>query len=233
MTLAKIFLVCIAYSAWLLPASSVHLTAHPSLNQSSQGQSSQQQASQDQAQSQSTPAGAPTQTPTGSQTQTPPAPANNSGQQKPATSRLRRHKKKAAVSAPVDCPPANSASTDSTDAAAKATPPSKTAPGNCPPSKTVVPEGGTTEPSIQLIGGNKGAEQSSHQRSTTDQLLGATEDNLKKVAGRQLSSSQQEMVNQIQQFMQQSKAAVTEGDMERGHNLALKAHLLSDELVKP
>jgi len=110
---------------------------------------------------------------------------------------------------------------------------SNTSSGNCPPAKTVVPEGGTTEPSIQLIGGVKGAEQGSQQRSTTEQLLESTEDNLKKVAGRQLSASQQEMVNQIQQFIQQSKAAVATGDVGRGHNLAQKAHLLSDELVKP
>jgi hypothetical protein len=71
-----------------------------------------------------------------------------------------------------------------------------------------------------------------HQ-SSTNQLTAATEENLKKIAGRQLSSSQQEMVTQIKQFMMQSKAAVAAGDPERGHNLALKAHLLSDELVKP
>jgi hypothetical protein len=33
--------------------------------------------------------------------------------------------------------------------------------------------------------------------------------------------------------MEQSKAAVAAGDLERGHKLALKAQLLSDELVKP
>jgi hypothetical protein len=102
---------------------------------------------------------------------------------------------------------------------------------NCPPLKTVVHDGGTSEPAIQLVGGKN--EQASQQRSTTDQLLGSTEDNLKKVAGRELNPSQQEMVNQIQQFIEQSKAAVSAGDLARGHNLALKAHLLSDELVKP
>jgi hypothetical protein len=33
--------------------------------------------------------------------------------------------------------------------------------------------------------------------------------------------------------MEQSKKAVAEGDADRAHNLALKAHLLSDELLKP
>ncbi len=60
-----------------------------------------------------------------------------------------------------------------------------------------------------------------------------TEENLKKVAGRPLSPSQQEMVSQIKLFMDQSKTAISAGDVERGRNLALKAHLLSDELVKP
>src|SRR5205807_2354322 len=103
---------------------------------------------------------------------------------------------------------------------------------NCPPSKTVVREGGTTESTIQLVGGKR-AEQTSQQRSTTDQLLESTEDNLKKVVGQRLSSSQQELVNQIKDFIQQSKAAVSAGDVERGSTLAKKAHLLSDELVKP
>jgi hypothetical protein len=33
--------------------------------------------------------------------------------------------------------------------------------------------------------------------------------------------------------MEQSKAAIAEGDVERGHDLAMKARLLSDELIKP
>jgi hypothetical protein len=33
--------------------------------------------------------------------------------------------------------------------------------------------------------------------------------------------------------MDQSKAAVADGDLDRGHNLAMKARLLSDELVNP
>jgi hypothetical protein len=82
------------------------------------------------------------------------------------------------------------------------------------------------------VGGPGGA-QASQQRDTTDQLLGSVESDLKKVEGRQLNSSQQEMMTQIQQFIEQSKAAVAVGDMERGHNLAMKAHLLSAELVKP
>jgi hypothetical protein len=56
---------------------------------------------------------------------------------------------------------------------------------------------------------------------------------LKKIAGTQLTANQQDMVNQIHQFMDQSKSAVTAGDLERARTLAWKAQLLSEELVSP
>jgi hypothetical protein len=85
---------------------------------------------------------------------------------------------------------------------------------------------------VQLKG-DATAEQASQERSTTGQLTAATEENLKKIAGHQLSSSQQDTVNQIRDFLEQSRKAIAAGDLERSHNLAMKARLLSDELVKP
>jgi hypothetical protein len=108
----------------------------------------------------------------------------------------------------------------------------KTAPLKpCPPPKKVVRNGGSDDPKIELLGGTL-AQQASNERST-EQITAATEENLKKLAGRQLTASEQESEIQIRQFMQQSKAAVASGDPDRGRNLALKAKLLSDELVKP
>jgi hypothetical protein len=101
----------------------------------------------------------------------------------------------------------------------------------CPPPKKVVRNGGSSQPAIQITGGTT-AEQAVHQRSTA-QLTAATEENLKQMEGRDLNSDQQELKDQIKQFMAQSKTAVAAGDLERGHDLALKAHLLSDELLKP
>jgi hypothetical protein len=102
----------------------------------------------------------------------------------------------------------------------------------CHPAKKVVRNGGVSEPAVQLKGG-RSAEQASHERDTTDQLLASTEGQLKKTEGQKLNSNQQEVVDQIHQFMDQSKAAVATGDLERARNLALKARLLSDELVSP
>jgi hypothetical protein len=101
----------------------------------------------------------------------------------------------------------------------------------CPPPKKVIRNGGSNEPAEQLTGGTQ-AQQASQQRST-EELTTATEENLKKIAGLQLDPSQQDLVKQIKQFMEQSKAAVAAGDLDGGRNFAQKAHLLSEELVKP
>jgi hypothetical protein len=105
------------------------------------------------------------------------------------------------------------------------------APANpCPPQKKIVKDGGMAEPTVQR---KSDTQNTPDQVSTTEQLRATTEDNLKKIAGRELNASQQQTVDQIKLFMDQSKAAVAEGDLERGHNLAMKARLLSDELASP
>jgi hypothetical protein len=162
-------------------------------------------------------AGAPAQTP--------------SGQHPPITAKRPRHKKKVIAS---DCNIATGSSPavpGNVAGSAQNSGTSSTA-ADCPPSKVIVRHGGTSEPSIQLAGGAAGG-QTSHQRDTANQMLETTDANLKKIAGRQLSSSEQDMVNQIRQFMAQSKAAVDSGDLERARTLAWKAQLLSEELVKP
>jgi hypothetical protein len=49
---------------------------------------------------------------------------------------------------------------------------------------------------------------------------------------RSLSNDEQAMVAHIRSYMKQSQNATGDGDLERAYNLALKARLLSDELVK-
>jgi hypothetical protein len=102
----------------------------------------------------------------------------------------------------------------------------------CPPAKVIVHDGGTSEPTVQLTR-DAAIGPASPQAGKTDQLLGSTEENLKKLSGHQLSASQKEMVSQIRQYMEQSKTATASGDVERGRSLALKANLLSQELAKP
>ena len=131
-----------------------------------------------------------------------------------------RHHKRAKKATDCDAPPATASTTGT---------PAASAPGtNCPPSKIVVNNGSTAEPSIQLTGTD-----APRQNDTTAQSLATTEDNLKKISALNLTASQQEMVGQIRQFVDQSKAAVAAGDAGRAHTLALKAQALAEELTKP
>jgi outer membrane biosynthesis protein TonB len=70
-----------------------------------------------------------------------------------------------------------------------------------------------------------------HQRVDTQQLLDSTETTLRGL-NRSLSDDEQAVVAHIRSYMQQSKNATSDGDLERAYNLAVKAHLLSDGLVK-
>ena len=124
-------------------------------------------------------------------------------------------------------PPAATGSAPADGKSAAATPPS-----NCPPPKIVVRQGGTTEPSIQLAGGAVG-NQAAQQRETANRILKSAEDNLTRIAGRQLSPNQQEMVNQIHQFIEQSRSAIAAGELERARTLASKAQQLSQDLAQP
>jgi hypothetical protein len=97
--------------------------------------------------------------------------------------------------------------------------------------KTTVPDGGTTEPNVNLSPAVS-SEQASHQTEATKQLLASSEANLKKISGRPLSANQKDTVKQIQSYMDQAKEAAVGGEVQRAYNLAVKANLLSAELTK-
>jgi hypothetical protein len=99
------------------------------------------------------------------------------------------------------------------------------------PRRIVVHEGGVSEPSAQLAPGMS-PEQASHQRQNAEQLLAGTEANLKQLAGRSLTSGEQETLGQIHNYMEGARSALQDGDTQRARTLARKAHLLSDDLVK-
>ena len=99
------------------------------------------------------------------------------------------------------------------------------------PKKKVVRNGSTADPVVQLAP-SVTDQQASQERQSTAQLLAATNANLTKISARQLTSSQQDLVNQIHTYMQQAKTAETAGDLQRARNLAFKAQLLSDEVLR-
>jgi outer membrane biosynthesis protein TonB len=68
-------------------------------------------------------------------------------------------------------------------------------------------------------------------QTSTDQLLQGAEANLNGIT-RTLSKDEEAMRAQIREFIKQSRTATTENDPARAHTLAVKARLLSDELVR-
>jgi hypothetical protein len=99
------------------------------------------------------------------------------------------------------------------------------------PPKRVIHNGSTTEPSVQITP-SLPQQQADTQQQKTNSLLNTTEENLRSISGNQLTDSQEEMVKQIRMFVEQAKTAQSAGDLERANNLATKAQLLSEELVK-
>jgi hypothetical protein len=97
--------------------------------------------------------------------------------------------------------------------------------------KVVVRDGGTKDPVIQLTP-TMTKQQASEKLNKAKQLLTTTESNLKQISNKQLAPADQETLKQIRTYMAQARTAVDQGDVEAAHNLALKAQLLSDDLVK-
>jgi outer membrane biosynthesis protein TonB len=68
-------------------------------------------------------------------------------------------------------------------------------------------------------------------RTTTNDIRVA-ERNLQVAYGRQLNASQNDLVGKIAGFLAQAHEAIRTGDWVRAQNLAQKAQVLSDELIK-
>jgi hypothetical protein len=96
--------------------------------------------------------------------------------------------------------------------------------------RVVVRNGSTDATGGRLAPGFSGSDEVD-QRQTIAKLQQLTDVNLKSISNRKLSSDQQDTVRQIGFFMEQSRQATQQGDLVRARSLALKAHLLSDELI--
>jgi hypothetical protein len=97
--------------------------------------------------------------------------------------------------------------------------------------KTVVPEGGAKEPPAQIAPG-LAPDEAKRDRHEAEQWLSSTDSQLKELATRQLSEPRQEVVIQVRNYQLEARAALKENDLRRAHTLALKAHLLADDMVK-
>ena len=150
-----------------------------------------------------------------------PAPAETQPEKTEAAEKPQPKKKPKKAAAP----PASTQGQQPTQASAPA-------PAPAPPktSKLIIQEGNSPNSQGQLAAG-VGLEDPSAHKQTTEELLQSTQANLNTI-NRPLSPEEQAIVAQIKDYMAQSRKATADSDNVRAHNLALKAHLLSDELVK-
>jgi hypothetical protein len=121
--------------------------------------------------------------------------------------------------------------TGSTGGKAISTHPKAVSTGGEAPKKTVVRQGGVAEPSAQIVTDMDLAE-AARRREDSERLLNLADENLKRLVERALTEQQQETVSQIDRYITVARSALKEGDISRGHTLALKANLLAVDLVK-
>jgi hypothetical protein len=95
----------------------------------------------------------------------------------------------------------------------------------------IIHEGGTADANA-LLSPSLTLDQASSQIQKTTELLNSAERNLQKISTRKLNPDQQAMLDQVHTYLQQAKDALNRGDLQRGHNLALKANLLADDLAR-
>jgi hypothetical protein len=135
-----------------------------------------------------------------------------------------------------EAPPTKPASTDTKKTKprkieAKKNPPA-TPPAPTSADKVVIGEGSKPDPAAPPpLVADEAHNQAAQQRWNTNQLLGAAEYNINNIH-RTLSTDEQAIVQHIRGFIEQSRQALKDGDTERAHTLAIKAHLMSDELIK-
>ena len=175
---------------------------------------------------------APTiETPAPAQPETAPAPAPATSETTTTTTtpapapapKPRRHvAKKPSAGVPTQSNPASTVATNGTNP----TPP----PGANPPNKVVVPDGSAPEPTNQ-ISTTMPPDKESETKLNTERSLQNTEKNLKGITWAP-SGDQRVMIDQIKTYINQSRSANTAGDVVRASNLAQKARLLCDELLK-
>jgi hypothetical protein len=109
-------------------------------------------------------------------------------------------------------------------------PPAPPKPSTGQPSPEPATEAAAHPPAPQISPSLSPAAQQNYERQTNDDVSVA-ERNLQQASGRQLNARQQDMLENVRNFLTQSRDASKGGDWARAQNLAQKARVLSVELV--
>ena len=96
---------------------------------------------------------------------------------------------------------------------------------SAPPTEPEKPEAPQISPQIS-------ASDQTQLRQQADQYVANAQQNLHHTDGRDLNSTQKDMVDKIHGFLDQAQQAIQSSDWERAKNLSQKAYLLSLDLLK-
>jgi hypothetical protein len=100
-----------------------------------------------------------------------------------------------------------------------------------PPKKVIKEDKAEPTPTPGPISAGPTNSVGGQDQAATEQLLQTAEANLNGIK-RQLTKEEEVNRTQVKEFISQSRKAIAENDLARAHNWAVKAQLLSDELVK-
>jgi len=124
----------------------------------------------------------------------------------------------------------NSAAPPLTEIVRPKGPPAPPRPPTEQPASERAAEDSARAPAPQIFPQLSPADQQTYERRTNDDVTIA-EKNLQQANSRQLSASQQDLLEKARSFLEQSRDASKGGDWARAQNLAQKARVLSVELV--
>jgi hypothetical protein len=110
--------------------------------------------------------------------------------------------------------------------------PAKPRPTAPPPEPAPTPEPAAPRPPAPQISPRLSpAEQAAH-RERTNLAIETAEKNLQAVNGRKLTAAQNDLAAKVRGFLGQAREAIAASDWVRAQNLAQKAQLLSEELLR-
>lgn len=112
---------------------------------------------------------------------------------------------------------------------------SKAQPATPPPPAVQVPA--PTEPPkppepAPELGPNITAQEKARAQESANDLMNRTEGNLRSASAKSLNPSQKDLLERSNSFLKQARAAAQTGDWARASNLAQKAFLLSEDLLR-
>lgn len=103
---------------------------------------------------------------------------------------------------------------------------------NPAPPAASTPVGDAEKPEAPTIAAQLSKEESAAAQQETNQSLDIAEKNLASTRDKQLNAAQSDLVSKIRSFLKDAREAARAGDWARARNLAKKAQVLSEELVR-